>query len=122
MHSFSVIAQIICLRHPVHSQRTILLIRQRPQTFVGRQSVASTELREAFGRRRGWDVWRVAPPRCSSGKTSRQSRPTMSPAAEAETEEEAEERQRNYEQQRKEYEQEPFIRRGYRWTPLTGSF
>ncbi|MDW5266826.1 MULTISPECIES: hypothetical protein [Acidobacteriaceae] len=32
--------------------------------------------------------------------------PTMVPAAEDETEEEAEERQRNYEQQRKEYEQE----------------
>jgi ParB family chromosome partitioning protein len=32
--------------------------------------------------------------------------PTMAPAHEAETEEEAEERQRNYEQQRKEYEQE----------------
>jgi ParB family chromosome partitioning protein len=42
----------------------------------------------------------------SSGRTSRRSAPSLAPAPEAETHEEAAERQRNYEHQRKDYEQE----------------
>jgi hypothetical protein len=54
--SLSVIAQTIAYHHQVRSPRTILLAPQHPQTFVVRQSVASTERREVSDHQPSWDA------------------------------------------------------------------